>query len=332
MIQIKTIGLEDIAQWHFNGFLKSANHFDKILQSKIEEADSEEKPLLEYIQDNIELILKGKPNELEQFVVVFQAKYEKQLSAETIKAKLIEIFDYSKFCNNQNKIGDGYWNGYRLMEKLNVPTCPYCNRQYTHTVIDKNEEKNKSENETHITRPDFDHFLDKGTYPYLAISFYNLVPSCQICNSRMKGSKQFHSKTHVHPFMEGFNDLIKFQIKITDIKFFEGKQEHCEIEFKEKKVSTPDEQALIKKGAKNIEDFRLKDLYQEHKDYVHELMNKAIIYNDDYLLSLSKQLGTNFKDKKDLALFISSNHINDDELHLRPLSKLTKDMFEQFDL
>lgn len=35
----------------------------------------------------------------------------------------------------------------------------------------------------------FNHFYDKGTYPYLALSFYNLIPSCSTCNSsKVKGN------------------------------------------------------------------------------------------------------------------------------------------------
>lgn len=37
---------------------------------------------------------------------------------------------------------------------------------------------------------DIDHFLDKGSCPLIALSLFNFVPSCQICNSRLKHDKQ----------------------------------------------------------------------------------------------------------------------------------------------
>jgi hypothetical protein len=40
-----------------------------------------------------------------------------------------------------------------------------------------------------------DHLLDKGKFPLIALSLYNFVPSCYTCNSKLKGSKQFISKT-----------------------------------------------------------------------------------------------------------------------------------------
>lgn len=39
-------------------------------------------------------------------------------------------------------------------------------------------------------RNEYDHYLDKDTYPYLAVNFVNLVPMCDQCNKRPnKGSK-----------------------------------------------------------------------------------------------------------------------------------------------
>lgn len=53
---------------------------------------------------------------------------------------------------------------------------------YTKTVFDEEGEK--------ITRPTFDHWFAKDDHPLLALSFYNLIPSCNICNSSVKGKKE----------------------------------------------------------------------------------------------------------------------------------------------
>lgn len=63
---------------------------------------------------------------------------------------------------------------YDIFERLNIRTCPYCNRHYTFTL--------RSKNKRFHTRPEFDHFYDKCTYPILAVTFLNLVPSCKECN------------------------------------------------------------------------------------------------------------------------------------------------------
>lgn len=60
-----------------------------------------------------------------------------------------------------------YW----LQSQLDVKVCPYCNRMYTTTLYGKKR-----------IRPDFDHFYPQSRYPYLAVSLFNLIPSCNVCN------------------------------------------------------------------------------------------------------------------------------------------------------
>ena len=91
-----------------------------------------------------------------------------------------KIFSYKKFTTKKKKEYDAY----DLAKNLDIPTCPYCNRTYTKTVITKNREK--------IIRPEFDHWFPKNQYPLLALSFYNLIPSCHICNSNVKGETKFN--------------------------------------------------------------------------------------------------------------------------------------------
>lgn len=68
------------------------------------------------------------------------------------------------------------WDAYGLAKKLNVNVCPYCNQLPTYTIGTSLKKG---------VRPEFDHFLDKVRFPYLALSIYNLVPSCHICNSNL---------------------------------------------------------------------------------------------------------------------------------------------------
>ncbi len=57
--------------------------------------------------------------------------------------------------------------------------CPYCNRQYISSYeygIDDSR-----------TTADADHYYPKEQYPILQMNIFNLVPSCNVCNSRTKG-------------------------------------------------------------------------------------------------------------------------------------------------
>lgn len=54
--------------------------------------------------------------------------------------------------------------------------CPFCGLRRLENPRDK--------------RNEYDHYLDKATYPYLAVNFINLVPMCDTCNHRPnKGTK-----------------------------------------------------------------------------------------------------------------------------------------------
>ena len=82
------------------------------------------------------------------------------------------IFDYDGFSKREK----GY-NAHSLVNNLNLSTCVYCNRQYITPVKDVK------------LRPALDHFYPKSVYPILALCFFNLIPSCDICNSKFKKSQ-----------------------------------------------------------------------------------------------------------------------------------------------
>ncbi|PHS36216.1 MAG: hypothetical protein COB07_12520 [Sulfurovum sp.] len=200
------------------------------------------------------------------------------------------------------------YNAYDLADNLQVNVCPYCNINPTYTVIKKDGKK--------ITRPEFDHFYDKATYPILSLSFYNLIPSCHTCNSTLKGSEKFSDKTHLNPYSESLDKLSKFHLQIEDSTFYHS------INGFELKLESKDNRAH-----NNIKSFELDTLYQNHKDIVLELIQKQAIYNESYLDELITQYeGTLFKNKEDLQRLISGGYISDDEIGKRPLSKLIKDI------
>ena len=90
---------------------------------------------------------------------------------------LLEIIGYRKFnkgdisgeCNNGI-----VWNRHNFVQRLNLRVCPYCNRQYI-TSFYKNDRK--------VTTADIDHYFPKKQYPLLSMYFFNLIPSCSVCNS-----------------------------------------------------------------------------------------------------------------------------------------------------
>ncbi|MFW2524664.1 hypothetical protein ACN5O8_02950 [Aliarcobacter butzleri] len=251
--------------------------------------------------------------------------YPKEIDLE----KLITL-DYKELCdlkdfidNNEdlkelNKTQkDYFYTLYQRLKKseyikdLNITVCPYCNRNYIFNFKKSNSLKATAQ---------LDHFFDKSTYPYFSISIFNLVPSCQTCNQR----KSKIQNDIYHPFIETFNDDVKFKLKLKDSKFYYDK-DSLEIEKKilknEKKVNS------------HIKTFNIDNLYAEHKDIVLELIQKAQIYNESYIDELyQKYEGTLFKNREDVLRHITGGYIDDMDINKRPLSKLIKDISEELDL
>ncbi len=202
------------------------------------------------------------------------------------------------------------------IKKLDIKVCPYCNRNYIF-----NFKKGKDLNAT----AQLDHFFDKKTYPFLAVSIYNLVPSCSTCNQR-KSAKQ---EDIFYPFLESFNNHAKFEYKGIKNKedsngnFFDEDRILLEL-----KPISEDE-----KVKNHIEVFNLQNLYNEHKDIVSEILIKSEMYNESYIEELMKNYeGTLFKNEEDLLRLIFGGYISDEDLGKRPLSKLTKDILEQLEI
>lgn len=249
--------------------------------------------------DNIKRLVLAKPNEFKDIKGEFDKKF-KQPGAEGFG-------DFKDYMENQYKtMRDKY--GYWLLKTLNIKVCPYCNRQYTFT-IEKEKKKVK-------VSPELDHFYSKSTYPFLALSFYNLVPSCSVCN-HTKGVEGIN----IHPYFQGFYDHCKFKIKTKDNEEFSldwALKNKLEIDFTDTNS--------------NIDVFALKELYNEHIDYVQEIISKAQAYNHSYYSSLIDSYRGLGKQEEEIDRFIWGNYLEIAEHEKRPLSKLTKDILQQLDI
>lgn len=172
---------------------KDLNAYKALFYDKIEkkiEKDSYFKILLE--EDNIERLLISEPKELYELNKDLMKKITGYYPDDPVEykgnykvKKLQEIFNYNTLISGNKD------NSYKIAEIKGRNTCTYCNRQYTITLKEDGE---------FITRPQFDHWFPKSVFPLLALSFYNLIPSCSICNSSAKGDQIFSFKKLIHPY------------------------------------------------------------------------------------------------------------------------------------
>lgn len=284
--------------------------------------DSQFKIFLNYILDLIIVedldknLITAKPEKLSVLIRLIEYKFKNLLDSNysvndyTYRKLLSKIFYYDNYDR---------WNAYQLAEQLGVNICPYCNRIPTYT-IGKSSKKG--------TRPQFDHFFDKARYPYLSLSIYNLVPSCSICNSSYKHSKEFNIDDHFHPYIKGFDcENIKFTLEVDKIEDILSVVDNS---FKIPIYKIGFKCAPWKSLPKNIDDLGLKELYNYDKSYTDEIIKKSFIYNKDYIDCLYKEWeGSLFGSKEEIKNLVMGNFLNIDDINKRPLGKLTKDITEE---
>jgi len=236
----------------------------------------------------------------------FSFKNEKK-AYEDAKGEKKKKTAYGFFINRMKTIYSGFMqdidsngkkNGYWLMEKLNVRVCPYCNRNYTITI---------DEDDVQV-RPEYDHFYPEVLYPALILSFYNLVPSCPQCN-HLKRVKALD----VNPWLGyGKGNRPTFKVDTSTGDF-------------------PEEPRLVVENENaNIQGLGIKELYNEHKDYVKEILNKIQAYNPVTYGAIKKDFQGIVHTEAELERMVWGNYTQEEDLGKRPFAKLTADILEQY--
>lgn len=238
-------------------------------------------------------------------------------------ARCVGATDNAKGCYKDLMVGlygsftqqedvNGVARSHRFFRKLKITTCPYCNRQYAVTLDCDNGK----------TAPEYDHFYYKSDYPVLAVSFYNLVPSCHTCN-HIKGIKK---TVTINPYFSGFESRFVFVDDNDDSKLLTP-AEVMKRGGGKILLRRPDgTESATDKG--NIETFALNEIYALHDQYVSDIVVKVQQYE-----GISKDLVSTFQTKaktpQEVYDFVWGRHLVDAEYEDRPLSKLTKELLEQ---
>jgi len=292
-------------------FDKHIEEISKSISNLINDLDIKD-DCLKYLSEPKEIknILKANTFQMKLYIDFFQKEYPNSIGIENQKKEdwdtlyqtlREEIFEKEyKNWGTRTKYG-----AYYFVKVLGLKSCPYCNRNYTFVVDSENGK----------LRPEIDHFYPKSIYPFLAMSFYNLIPSCQICN---------HTKSN--KIKENLEN--PYDVK-TNSYCFTYIPQSIEFSVVEKEKYNLDSFEIdINGNPDNLEIFHLKELYKQHKDIVLELLIKKAYYPQSYIEELSK-FGF---DEDDIYRYLFSNYKKDEDLHKRPLSKLIKDISEELKL
>jgi hypothetical protein len=296
MINITTKHTESAKNEHLDGLLKKTKN--KIHSSSLPSY------LKKYIDTNLKILLIGNPNQLLKINKEFYSKV-KGKNKKRFNSKIRKIFDYDSFTNKKQE-----YNSYSFADNLKINCCPNCNRQYSITISSKNVDGQ-------LTRPDFDHYFPKSRYPLLSLSFYNLIPSCKICNSTFKGSKEMDLKKHIHPYLD--NIVNDFSFEYTPSSKEPNKCEAISI-----KYGDSEDKERIENTFKL---FKIEETYNGHQFIVDQILQLKNSLNDDYLKILTENTydGIDWSPEEAYTIGFGVNY-EDDELYEHPFSKLKRDI------
>ncbi len=173
MIKLPTISAENVSAFHKDVFKSMKELLVKNLEN----------PLFERIICYCSIDGQLNDSKIERLIIGDIMVLTDTISQIGVTDKVVDKFDkaYTNFCNRNF--------GRTWAQRIGVTTCPYCNRSYIFT-------SSKSG-----TRPQYDHYFPKSKYPYLALSMYNLIPCCSICNG-LKHDVDTHQTPIIYPYKD----------------------------------------------------------------------------------------------------------------------------------
>ena len=313
-------------------------HIDKVRKSEIEklfldDAKQSKTGLFRVLSDaNVKTILKSKHKKIYKKLYtkgnINQNEVMKLLLADkaTLEEYIKEFGDYSgrkkdadillkdvfKYENYSKRMVVG-----EILRKMNVSVCPYCNRQYIFTLA-----KGK-------VRPQLDHYFPKSSYPYLALSLYNMVPSCSICN--MAKSALDTIKTPIlYPFDDEMGSDIFFEIRRKKnsnyVRLIQGLSNEFSIGINTNKAT----KKIL--AVNQMDKLHLNELYNEHKDYVRDIIRSKHVNTPERIKELLRMFPMLFDSDDDVKNLMYMQNIQKDACGNRPLSKLTHDIDKQLEI
>ena len=328
---------EEHSEWYSDNILPNIKNAYEFIESQKSKSYSMKKylELLKKIIDKgkdfivqKELFLDYENKEIDKIIKIMKKKNKKSKSILEIRFEKLNISEEylpnQLFCYKKLQTGNKDWNRHKLLSLIGIEICPYCQRNYISSYEENNDEK---------TTADLDHFYPKSLYPFLALSLYNFIPSCQICNSRFKGNKD--TRDSVYLYEEGFDELgVKFKTSKEVISEILGERYsdfYVKIDYENLKNKEDGE-----KVKNSIENLGLDRVYKKsHNQYIQNLLYNIEKYPENYLENCVEMFESNVDKKKQLEEYFKDivkepyrKRIENGE----PLAKLTKDILEEFNI
>jgi len=265
-----------------------------ILRKKVQKKLSTE--FLVFLDKYKEELICAKPERLLEINQEFQKKRISSHQLKLIKSFFIQT-GYKNFPNKE------------FLNLLGIDTCIYCNKNYT---LDLDKLNN--------ARAELDHWFPKETFPLLALSFYNLIPSCHSCNhikhnNAPEGGWDNALQNINHPYLEDKTSIFSFSYFFTSIN-----QPKAIIRFANTKAQNTIEFNKIDKIYETQSGRELKDLldlrYKYSQNYLDILLNKT--FTKEFSMS-----------QEEAYRMVFGIETKEKDFHKRPFSKFKKDIIAE---
>lgn len=232
-----------------------------------------------------------------------------------INTAVADVFNY-----------DGYYQRAKIApffrdhaEVLKIHTCHFCDMAYINVYNYVDVKDGRKKTASHF---DLDHVLEKSRYPLLALSLFNLVPSCPICNGRLKGPEPLAKDASKLKKLSPTSSSFQFDQKVllTLLPFKDARRPFLhnpdcyELDFDCHRE--PAYQTLVER-------FRLKDRYNYHKMEALRIKDLKLKYPDANIMRIANILGYSFEDVKEDIFGLRFS-----EKEHRCFSKLMRDMLK----
>ncbi|MFK7001012.1 hypothetical protein V3470_07585 [Flavobacterium oreochromis] len=290
--------------------------FDNTLKDKFIERKRENKKekiqinslFLDFLEKNKNKLISSEPSEL---LKLHQAYLELKISdsdSATIKDFFINT-GYKKF---NNKV---------FLEKLGANTCVYCNRNYTLQIVNDR------------ARAQLDHWFPKDTFYILALSLYNLIPSCQSCNHiKLKGNDAIKKICKNQNLTEKEINEWWLNKALTNLNHPYLHTNNFKFSYDYKSLDDFNLKINVETGSKSdntLKFNRIEEIYNAHsnlelKDLVH-LRSK---YSNTFLNIVEKNFG-GIMSKEEAYRIIFGVEEKEENFHKRPFSKFKTDIIEE---
>lgn len=199
-----------------------------------------------------------------------------------------------------------------FVKNRGLSVCPYCGRQW----IDMAEEGGR------ISKPNIDHFLPKSKYPFLAMSFYNMIPACETCN-KMENKGDMDPVVYPRYEVKLLNPYEFYDHAVTFSYEYNGWGENDERNFK---VKTEAENDKLEEGY--MMRLKLRAFYANQKMEVKDIVRRFTTASHSWKKFLY-HLGVKNSFLQNLEERTLGYKLNEDEASQRLMYKFKKDLLMQ---